>query len=76
LPVLPDPSQVLPDRVGLLPVDGGGFPPGNDPDFEPDLDSERPSFFIYIVADNARAFIIWRPFLCLFPLARRPFVLF
>ena len=70
LPVLPDPSQILPDRVGLLHVHSGGFPPGNNPDLKPDLDSGRPPFFIYIVADNARTVIIRWPFPNLFPLAR------
>jgi hypothetical protein len=76
LPVLPDPSQILPDRGGLLPVDGGGFPPGNNPDLEPDLNSERPPVLIHIIADNAGTFIIWWPFLLVFPLARWHFIIF
>jgi hypothetical protein len=53
----------------LLPVDGGGFPSGYDPDLESDLDSGWPPVLIHIIADNARAFIIRRPFLGVFPLA-------
>jgi hypothetical protein len=70
LPVLSYPSQVLLDRVGLLPVSNGGFPSGYDPYLESDLDSEWPLFLIDIVADNPRAVIIRRPFISLFPLVR------
>jgi len=61
--------QVLLDRVGLVAVEGGGFAPGYDPDLEPYLDSGWPPVLIHIIADNAGAFIIWRPFLRVFPLA-------
>jgi hypothetical protein len=76
LPVLSYPSQVLLDRVGLLAVNGGGFASGDDPDLESYLDSGGPLVFIHIIAYNARAFIIRRPFSWLFPQARSTFVAF
>jgi len=68
--------QVLLDRVGLAAVEGGGFASGHDPDLEPYFDSGWPPVLIHIIADNAGAFIIRRPFLRLFPLARHLVVVF
>jgi hypothetical protein len=68
--------QVLLDRVGLVAVEGGGFASGDDPDLEPYFDPGWPPAFIHIIADNARAFIIWRPFIHTFPLARCLMIVF